>query len=91
MEFLEKEKERVKILDCLNVIGFDSEKHTDIKDAMRECVKKDNYVDVLSGRNTDENLLAEVQEVIKSYKYLKEVPSEKVVEVIEEREEKEKD
>jgi len=36
-------------------------------------------------------LLAEVQEVIKSYKYLKEVPSEKVVEVIEEREEKEKD
>lgn len=63
-----------EVLENLKIIKFDSKVHSDVKDAMRELVKSEKYVDVLVGKNTDSNLVEDVQRILESYEKLKDIP-----------------
>lgn len=76
-----------EVLENLKIIKFDSKVHSDVKDAMRELVKSEKYVDVLVGKNTDSNLVEDVQRILESYEKLKDIPQEEIMEIISTKEE----
>ena len=65
--------EQTKVIELLNLIGFDSNEHDSIKTAIKEILDSEKYSPVMKGIVTDQKLLDEVRKIISAYNELKEV------------------
>lgn len=78
-----------EILEHLNTIHFDSKRHKNIKEAFKELITRDDYKDVLRGKNTNLQLAEEIKKIIDSYNKLRKLDFEEIFKIVKEQEEEE--
>ena len=81
--------ENEEILKAVNVIGYDKDKHCDIKDALKEFMSIPRYNNVMRGIVANEEDLNTVKEVMKYYKLLKEIDIAEINKLLDDDEENE--
>ena len=83
--------ENEEILKAVKVIGYDKDKHCDIKEALKEFMSIPRYNNVMRGIVANEEDLNTVKEVMKYYKLLKEIDIAEINKLLDDDEENEND
>ena len=81
--------EKEEIIEAIKLIGYDKNKHKDIKEAFMEFLQIPKYKNVMRGIVTNVDDLNVVQDAVKYYKLLKEIDINEINELIEDKQREE--